>query len=557
MRRIVLTLCVLLASSAANAFAERHSLIVLSQGDRTIYDVNAISGQMLKQVQLAGVPREAIFSWDEQSLFVSVPDAGHVAIIDVATFKERGRIESEFFKRARAGAAGLSMGLASTHDGKLYVAVDGALLAYDSRLLVHNPEHKQTGKKIVLPTKDGQYFKIQGTTNKLYYPHRRDNQVVVIDTMSDAVSKTIPVKGGPIDVVFVPGNEVWVHCEDGSIAVIDSTTDVVKQVISTTGKGAGRIVIAPDIRYIAVTHADTGETTILHPLTKQVLGTVKTGAGLAVPAFVPAAKAVQRFLPTDPTTQLYVAGVSDSSVALVDVPGFKVTTRQKVGQGLVGAVVHYTFHQGWIAPRASTRRLLETDLFTLYGNAMFLYDVSPIHEHRTDMVGIFTGTGMAKMGCWDPTCPADVVPKGTGGLRYNNLEGRAGTYTNISRGTLHQEEGGSPSPRRMMTFDLKNNYYRQTQPKPSVLEKKPGLRKLGENPRAIAWELTMLPGDAPLAIPDGEFAIVYLGGGLMRVVRAGVPELMDRYYNDYDWRPYAHTVETLTQPVQMVIIEFR
>jgi hypothetical protein len=44
---------------------------------------------------------------------------------------------------------------------------------------------------------------------------------------------------------------------------------------------------------------------------------------------------------------------------------------------------------------------------------------------------------------------------------------------------------------------------------------------------------------------------------LLRVVRDGVPEIVDRYYSDYDWRPYAHTVESLTHPLQMVILEFR
>lgn len=555
MRRLVPIFLVVLSCSGANAFAERHSLIVLSQGDRTVYDIDAVSGQVLKQLKLAGTPQEAVISWDEQSLFVSSPDAGYVFIVDLATFRERGRLESEYFKNSAAGGSG-PLGLATDGNGKLYVGVAGALVTFDSRMAIYNPEHKQAVGRIELPAKDVGYFKIQGTTDKLYHAHRRDNQVVVVNTLTDTVVKSVPVPGGPVDVAFLPGNEVWVLSADGTIAVIDSGADVVKQVITTKGKGAGRITVAPDLRFVAATHSETGETTILHPLTKAVINTIKVGQGPSAPAFAPAAKQVQRFLPLDPTDTLYVAG-GGSEIALVDLSAVSVTKRHTVGEGLVGAVIHYTWHQGWIAPRATARRLLETDLFTLYQNAMFLYDVSPIHEHRADMSGIFTGTGMAKMGCWDPKCPPDVIPRGTGGLPYNNLEGRAGTYTNISRGTLHQEEGGSPSPRRMMTFELKNNYYRQTAPKRSVLEKNSRLRKMGENPRVTAWEITMLPGDKPLEFPDGDFAVVYLGGGLLRVVRNGVPEVVERFFNDYDWRPYAHSVESLTHPVWMAILEFR
>ena len=55
-------------------------------------------------------------------------------------------------------------------------------------------------------------------TDKLYYPMRDDQRVLVIDTKTDTVTKIIPVEGGPVGVGFAPNGEVWIH-NDGDGAV--------------------------------------------------------------------------------------------------------------------------------------------------------------------------------------------------------------------------------------------------------------------------------------------------------------------------------------------------
>src|SRR5579862_3848308 len=103
MRRLIYLLCalwVLILYPAASAFAEDHTVIVLSQGDRTVYDVDATSGSVVNKIQLEGAPAEAVFSWDERSLFVSVPDQGYISVVNVATFKEVSRLTKPEFKRA-------------------------------------------------------------------------------------------------------------------------------------------------------------------------------------------------------------------------------------------------------------------------------------------------------------------------------------------------------------------------------------------------------------------------------------------------------------------------
>src|SRR5713226_4392613 len=99
---------------------------------------------------------------------------------------------------------------------------------------------------------------------------------------------------------------------------------------------------------------------------------------------------------------------------------------------------------------------------------------------------------------------------GPGGLPYINSDARAGDMTGVTRGRIHMEEGGSGSPRRFLLLDLKNNYYRQTAPaKPPALANT-RFQKIGENPRAIAWDLWLRPGDKPFDFPTADLIIAYL-----------------------------------------------
>ena len=80
---LVYVLCALILLQATSAFAEHHSLIVLSKADRTVYDMDPATGNVLNSIQFDGVPTDAVFAWDEQSLFVAVPDQGYISIVDV------------------------------------------------------------------------------------------------------------------------------------------------------------------------------------------------------------------------------------------------------------------------------------------------------------------------------------------------------------------------------------------------------------------------------------------------------------------------------------------
>ena len=309
--------------------------------------------------------------------------------------------------------------LATTPDyRKLYVSVQGGLESFDQELLVFAPQYKQTPGKISLPGQDGQHMLVHGPSNKLYYAFGKENRVAVIDTLTDKVVKTIAVKGGPTDVAFNFGYETWVTAADGSVSIIDIHKDEIVKTIQTGGKGASRFSVAHDVRFIAATHDDSGDVSIFQPATKQVAGTIKVGKGPLSSGFAPAGRGtVPGYMdgahPLNykypPTSQLYITG--QSTVSTVDLETMTITTHQNVGQNLTEALIHYTYPNsfGDGSPRDETStRMLDNDSFIYYNNAMSLDDVSPIHEHREDMVGIHIGQGVAKIGCWDPKCPADA-----------------------------------------------------------------------------------------------------------------------------------------------------
>ena len=163
-------------------------------------------------------------------------------ILETAGFTEIGRIESPFFKSSRANGSASPHGIALTGDGnKLYIGLENA----DSpdRRLRHEGEQGPPQNRRRAP--GWHFLAIQPGTDKLYYPMRDDNRVLVIDTKTDAITKIITVNGGPVGVGFAPNGEVWIHCDgDGSVAVIDGKRDSVVATVKNLGQGPGRTAVS-------------------------------------------------------------------------------------------------------------------------------------------------------------------------------------------------------------------------------------------------------------------------------------------------------------------------
>jgi YVTN family beta-propeller protein len=314
-----------------------HTLIVLSHSNHTIYEIDPASGRSLHEFVAPDQPHEAAITADGLTIFASIPAAAFVEILDASSFTEKGRIDSEYFRRTpqpRRGRGGVPLpgppntsasphGMALNDAGtKLYIGTENADV---SGVIVYDVQAGKVLKKIDLLLEGGHYLQIQPGTDKLYYPHRTDNRVVVIDTMTDRILRIIPVAGGPVGVAFAPNGEVWLHEDgDGSVTVVDSKSDEVTAVIPTGGKGAGRIAVSPDGRYAASTHSESQDVAIIDARTKAMVTTVAIGKGPGFPLFSPDSR------------KLYVMESGNGDLVVVDMTTMTVAQRWPVGKDPFG-----------------------------------------------------------------------------------------------------------------------------------------------------------------------------------------------------------------------------
>jgi YVTN family beta-propeller protein len=315
------------AAAALGAQSRAHTLVVLSHSNHTVYEVNPATGAIAHEFVAPDQPHEAAITADGATVFASVPAAGVVAILDGATFKEKGRIDSDHFRR-RDGKSASPHGMGLNADNtKLYIGTENADVP---GVVVYDVKAGRVLRKIDLLLRGGHYLQVHPATDKLYYPHRNDNRVVVVDTRTDRILKIIPVEGGPVGVAFAPNGEVWLHEDgDGSVTVVDSKTDDVIKVIKTGGTGAGRMAVSPDGRFAASTHSDSQDVAVIDAAAKTVRATVKIGKGPGFPAFSP------------DSSRLYVMESGMGDVVVVDLTSMSVASRYKIGTDPFGGGIRF------------------------------------------------------------------------------------------------------------------------------------------------------------------------------------------------------------------------
>jgi YVTN family beta-propeller protein len=186
-------------------------------------------------------------------------------------------------------------------------------------------------KKLDVVLRGGHFLAIQPGTDKLYYPMREDNRVLVLDTKTDRITKVIALEGGPVGVGFAPNGEVWIHNDgDGSVHVIDSRTDTIVHSMTGLGKGAGRMAVSPDGRWAASTHSGSQDVAIIDTAARRVAATIATGKGPGFPLFSP-----------DSQT-LYVMNYGEGDISVIDVATQKVVARHNAGPSPFGGTLRPT-----------------------------------------------------------------------------------------------------------------------------------------------------------------------------------------------------------------------
>jgi YVTN family beta-propeller protein len=216
----------------------------------------------------------------------------------------------------------------TTDGSKLYIGLENADIP---GIVVFDTKANRVLRKIDVVLRGGHFLAIQPGTDKLYYPMREDNRVLVIDTKTDTIAKIIAIDGGPVGVGFAPNGEVWIHNDrDGTVHVIDSKKDEVVHVLKGLGQGAGRMAVSPDGRWAASTHAGSQDVALIDATTKQVAATIAIGRGPGFPTFSP------------DSTKLYVMNSGAGDICVIDVATMKVAARHPVGVNPFGGGLRLT-----------------------------------------------------------------------------------------------------------------------------------------------------------------------------------------------------------------------
>ena len=316
-----------LAPSVARA--QSHTIVALSHTDHTAYELDPATGKILNKFTAVDQPHEGVASPDGKTFYAAIPNGPHVVILDAATFKETGKIESPFFRSSRENGSASPHGIALTTDGsKLYVGLENAdipgIVVYDTRA-------NKVLRKIDVVLRGGHFLAIQPKTDKLYYPMREDNRLLVIDTRTDQIAKIIAIDGGPVGVGFAPNGEVWIHNDrDGAVHVIDGRTDTVVKTLKGLGTGAGRMAVSADGKWAASTHSGSQDVAIIDATKKEVAATIKIGRGPGFPVFSP------------DSSKLYIMNSGEGDVCVIDLTAMTITARHKVGVNPFGGGLRST-----------------------------------------------------------------------------------------------------------------------------------------------------------------------------------------------------------------------
>ncbi len=317
-----------------------YTLVVFHPGPHTIDEIDPLSGKILRQLKVENQPHEAVITPDGKTIFASIPAAGVVVVIDAATLTQKGRIESEDFKAPPhpQGRKGQMTTSASPHaialgnDGKkLYVGLSWrehpGVVVYDTRA-------GKTLKKIDLPA-SGEFMRVQPETGRLFVPTREG--LVVIDTKTDEIEKTIPIPGNPVGVDFGRRGEIWTSENgDGTVTVINDKLEPVKT-IQTEGKGAGRMALSSDGKWAAATHEGTEDVVLFDVAKREAAATINVGKGASLPVFSPDSARLYVMTAGGPCSE-----GCPGNVVVIDVKNAKLLTHYKVADDAFAAVIRFS-----------------------------------------------------------------------------------------------------------------------------------------------------------------------------------------------------------------------
>jgi len=238
--------------------------------DATISVVDPLFGFGNTKLLAMAFLEEPGYDWalteDQRWLFVSMPEAGKVAVVSTADWKVVTNVE------------------VGPSPGRLAVQPDGEYLwvAYRERL----PGSERSGVSAIdvesrrlvghVETGNGDHdLAFDEAGSHLYVTNRADGTVSVVDTGRLAVTKTLPTAPDPVSIAHSPvGKAVFVsHAASGLVVAIDGATQEVTARIEAE-PGLGQIRFAPGSRLAFVVNP---EADLLHILDAAAGRIIQTG----------------------------------------------------------------------------------------------------------------------------------------------------------------------------------------------------------------------------------------------------------------------------------------
>jgi YVTN family beta-propeller protein len=312
MRRLV---AALLLSCALAAPAGSATLLVLNKDDSTLSFIDPSTGTSTATVPTGTGPHEVEVTADGRTAVVGnygAQSAGNsLSVIDIATRKERARVDLGDLHRPHGLASGGSLMYFTAEDAKHVGRLDTASGKVDWRFATN-----QDRTHMVVASRDGR---------TLFTANMGSNTIGIIELRADGSAKQtlVNVGMGPEGIDLAPdGRQLWAaNSAGGSVSIIDVATKTMVKTFDIGTRRSNRIKFTPDGALALVSDLTAGELVIVDVKSQ----TVKTR--------LPIGRNASGILVVPDGSRAYVAAAGERKLVVVDLKSLTVTGQVATGGG--------------------------------------------------------------------------------------------------------------------------------------------------------------------------------------------------------------------------------
>lgn len=312
MRRFIATLVLGLTLSAPTVSA---TLLVLNKEEATLSLIDPSTGASTATIPTGAGPHEVEVTADGRIAVVSnyggQPAGNTLSIIDLATRKERARVDLGDLRRPHGLATSGQMVYFTAEDAKQVGRLDTATGKVDWRF--------PTGQErthMVVASRDGRL---------LFTSNMGSGTVSIIERGADGSAKQtlLNVGRGPEGLDLTPdGRQLWTaNSEGGNVSIIDVASKAVVKTFDIGTRRSNRLKFTPDGTLALVSDLTAGELVVVDVKTQAVKQRLQIGRNASGILVVPDG------------SRAYVAAAGERKLVVVDLKSLTVTGQVATGGG--------------------------------------------------------------------------------------------------------------------------------------------------------------------------------------------------------------------------------